>query len=236
VLTGLDYGLLALGDSSYARYCAFGRQLDAWLQIQGATPFFDRVEVDDADGGALRHWQYHLGKIAGTSEAPDWAPSALAEWRLDRAASAQSRQPRRAGLPPRLEPMEGGGPKDGIEWQAGDIAEIGPRNARAALDRFPPYFLEALRDRMLPDDPAELAGLSPERRESASSPCPIANTPSPRWPAKAAGAGGAAGAASGRAARHRLGLADRACPDGQSHRAARPQQPRLSSAGGRPPR
>lgn len=171
VLTGLDYGLLALGDSSYARYCAFGRQLDAWLQTQGATPLFDRVEVDDADGGALRHWQYHLGKIAGTSETPDWTPARFAEWRLIERRLLNPGSPGGPAFHLALEPMEGG-PKEGIEWQAGDIAEIGPRNARAALDRFPPYFLEALRDRMLPDDPAELAGLTPEQARERQKPLP----------------------------------------------------------------
>ncbi len=166
-LEKLDYGLLALGDSAYARYCAFGRQLDAWLQSQGANPLFDRVEVDDGDGGALRHWQYHLGKLAGGPAAPDWAPARFAEWRL---AERHLLNPGSPGGPAYhlvLEPMEGGG-----GWQAGDIAEIGPRNARAALDRFPPYFTEALRDRILPDDPAELAGHSPEQARERLKPLP----------------------------------------------------------------
>ncbi|WP_165585393.1 sulfite reductase flavoprotein subunit alpha [Roseococcus sp. SYP-B2431] len=166
-LSGLDYGLLALGDSSYARYCAFGRQLDAWLQIQGATPLFDRVEVDDADGGALRHWQYHLGKIAGTSETPDWAPARFAEWRLVERRLLNPGSPGGPAFHLALEPPEGA-----AQWQAGDIAEIGPRNARAALDRFPPYFLEALRDRILPDDPSELEGLSPEQARERQKPLP----------------------------------------------------------------
>jgi sulfite reductase (NADPH) flavoprotein alpha-component len=185
-LTGLDYGLLALGDSSYAHYCAFGRQLDAWLQTQGATPLFDRVEVDDADGGALRRWQHHLGKIAGASETPDWAPARFAEWRLIERRRLNPGSPGGPAFHLALEPMEGGpkgGPEGGIEWQAGDIAEIGPRNAREALDRFPPYFLEALRDRRLPDDPAELAGLSPEQARGRQKPLPhreysIASLPS----------------------------------------------------------
>lgn len=167
-LTNLDYGLLALGDSSYARYCAFGRQLDAWLQTQGATPLFDRVEVDDADGGALRHWQYHLGKISGASETADWAPAQFMEWRLIERRLLNPGSPGGPAFHLALEPMESGP----IEWQAGDIAEIGPRNARAVLDRFPPYFLEALRDRMLPDDPAELEGLTPEQAHQALKPLP----------------------------------------------------------------
>ena len=167
VLTELDYGLLALGDSTYARYCAFGRQLDAWLQTQGATPLFDRVEVDDADGGALRHWQYHLGKIAGTSDTPDWAPAAFSEWRLAERRLLNPGSPGGPAFHIALQPLDGA-----AEWEAGDIAEIGPRNPRAALNRFPPYFLEALRDRMLPDDPSELAGLSPEQARQHLKPLP----------------------------------------------------------------
>lgn len=166
-LTGLDYGVLALGDSAYARYCAFGRGLDHWLQSQGARPLFDRVEVDDADGGALRHWQYLLGKLSGASEAPDWAPARFAEWRLIERRRLNPGSPGGPAFHLALEPLEGG-----AEWQAGDIAEIGPRNPRAALDRFPPYFAEALRDRHLPDDPAALEGLTPEQARERLEPLP----------------------------------------------------------------
>src|SRR5690606_42009468 len=41
-LPDLRYGLLALGDSDYDNFCAFGRRLDHWLQHQGAQPLFDR--------------------------------------------------------------------------------------------------------------------------------------------------------------------------------------------------
>ena len=59
-LSTLRYGVLALGDSEYANFCAFGRTLDAWLAKQGAARLFDRVEIDDGDEAALRHWQSHL--------------------------------------------------------------------------------------------------------------------------------------------------------------------------------
>ncbi|MCC9656185.1 flavodoxin domain-containing protein [Rhodopirellula halodulae] len=56
-LSGLRYAVLALGDSSYDEYCAFGRSVDAWLQRCGAVTSSDRIEVDDADPIALANWQ-----------------------------------------------------------------------------------------------------------------------------------------------------------------------------------
>src|SRR5690606_237132 len=35
-LAGLRYGLLALGDRTYAQFCGFGRALDGWLRRSGA--------------------------------------------------------------------------------------------------------------------------------------------------------------------------------------------------------
>src|SRR3546814_19528925 len=40
----------------------------AWLRERGATPLFDRVEADNADPAALRHWQHHLGRLAGRAD------------------------------------------------------------------------------------------------------------------------------------------------------------------------
>src|SRR5690606_7147321 len=62
-LRPLRYGLLALGDSCYRQYCAFGRQLDAWLRASGAEPLFDMIEVDDGDEPALARWQLELARI-----------------------------------------------------------------------------------------------------------------------------------------------------------------------------
>lgn len=46
-LTGLRYGLIALGDSSYVdSFCGAGRYLDELLQGQGATRLGERLEVD----------------------------------------------------------------------------------------------------------------------------------------------------------------------------------------------
>ncbi|HEY4251327.1 MAG TPA: sulfite reductase flavoprotein subunit alpha [Roseomonas sp.] len=168
-LTGLRYGLLALGDSSYVNYCAFGRRLDAWLRERGATPMFPAVEVDDGDAVALRQWEAHLGMLAGTAPAA-WAPLQADIWHL-----AERRL---------LNPGSPGGPAFHIaltptarlpDWQAGDIAEVAPRNPPAAVDALltalsldpalpvdagdGATLAEALAARRLPEDAAGLAGL-----------------------------------------------------------------------------
>ncbi|TCS13989.1 sulfite reductase flavoprotein subunit alpha [Caulobacter sp. BK020] len=126
-LDGLGYGVLALGDSSYARYCAFGRTLDAWLAHHGATPLFDRVEVDDGDPAALRHWQAHVGVLAGVTDAPDWTRPRYGRWRLAERRRLNPGSPGDAAFHLRLEPL------DAATWQAGDILEVGPRNAPAEV-------------------------------------------------------------------------------------------------------
>jgi len=129
-LAGVQYGLLALGDSSYANFCAFGRRLDAWLRHAGATPLFDAVEVDDGDDGALRHWQHHVGLLAGRTDLPDWTPPRYEHWRLRARRETNPGSVGGACFHIELEP-EGALP----QWRAGDLVEIGPRHARAAVER-----------------------------------------------------------------------------------------------------
>lgn len=125
-LSRLAYAVLALGDATYAQYCAFGRSLDAWLARNGGARLFDTVEVDDGEAAALRHWQSQLSALTGATDAPDWSRPAYGRWRL---AERRLLNPGSAGegaYHVRLEPLDGA-----VDWQAGDIVEIGPRNARA---------------------------------------------------------------------------------------------------------
>ncbi|SSW63758.1 Sulfite reductase [NADPH] flavoprotein alpha-component [Achromobacter veterisilvae] len=122
-LGGAQYAVLALGDSEYAQFCGFGHRLDEWLHAQGAAPLFDLVEVDNGDPAALRHWQHHLGLLAGRSDLPDWQAPAYQSWRL---ASRERLNPGSQGGPCYLLTLTPPAGADGA-WQAGDIAEIGPR-------------------------------------------------------------------------------------------------------------
>jgi len=159
----LQYAVLALGDASYAQYCAFGRQLDGWLRQHGATPLFDRVDVDNADDAALRHWQHHLSLLAGNADLSDWRPPSYEAWtlrerRLLNPGSVGGPVYHLALTPPEAMP----------HWQAGDLVEVGPQHApevvahwlqRAGRDGATPVLVEqsplplaqALASRQLPE-------------------------------------------------------------------------------------
>ncbi|WP_379655144.1 flavodoxin domain-containing protein [Pseudoxanthomonas sp. UC19_8] len=127
-LADLQYAVLALGDATYAQFCAFGRQLDAWLRTHGAQPLFDRVEVDNADQAALRHWQHHLSLVTGDADLRDWSAPRYQAWTL---AERALRNPGSVGGPVyhlALTP-----PEAMPDWQAGDLVEIGPRHAPATV-------------------------------------------------------------------------------------------------------
>ncbi|WP_020652869.1 sulfite reductase subunit alpha [Massilia niastensis] len=119
-LSHLHYAVLALGDSSYANYCGFGRALDAWLAGRGATPLFGRIDVDRGAPAALAEWQHQLSRLAGTSDAPDWEAPAYGDWRI---AARTRLNPGSAGAPLyrlALAPADGALPV----WEAGDLAQV----------------------------------------------------------------------------------------------------------------
>lgn len=121
-LSGLSYAVLALGDRSYDRFCAFGAALDGALSAAGATALFDRVEVDDGDTGDIRRWQHNLNQLTGATDAPDWTPPAYQDWSLAERTLANPGSPGGEAWMLSLRPPPGVAP----DWRAGDIAEVGP--------------------------------------------------------------------------------------------------------------
>lgn len=120
-LDGLHFGLLALGDRSYTRFCGFGRMLDDWLLGNGAQRMFDRIEVDRASDDGLHHWQHALGHIAGTAELPDWRAPGFDPWCI---RTRTCLNPGSAGAPTfhlELEPAGGAGLPP---WEAGDLVQV----------------------------------------------------------------------------------------------------------------
>ncbi|AYG94983.1 oxidoreductase [Brevundimonas naejangsanensis] len=119
-LSHLSYGLLALGDRSYDAFCGFGRAVGDWLDRCGAQTLFDRVEVDNGDAGAVRHWQHQLNLITGATAAPDWTPPAYDRWRLVKRTLLNAGSPGGEAWHLAFEPID-----HAPDWAAGDIAEVG---------------------------------------------------------------------------------------------------------------
>ncbi|HST43733.1 MAG TPA: flavodoxin domain-containing protein [Luteimonas sp.] len=124
----LRYAVLALGDRNYEAFCGFGHQLAHWLRQAGAQPLFDTVEVDNGDAAALRHWQHHLDVLSGGSSI-DWAPAQYQRWRLLARRELNPGSVGGAVFHLALQPADG----VAADWQAGDIAEVGPRNSDATV-------------------------------------------------------------------------------------------------------
>lgn len=124
-LKDMSYGVLALGDREYDHYCAFGHRLDQWLRHQGATALFDVIEVDNGDEGALRHWQHQLSVLSNSPDLPDWEAPSYQRWTLTARHHVNPGSAGDACFHIELRPQS----EASATWQAGDIAEIDPRNS-----------------------------------------------------------------------------------------------------------
>lgn len=119
-LQQLHYGLLALGDSSYAGFCGFGRALDTWLRAAGATPAFARIEADGGNAAALARWTQAVAQFTGSGTDAAAAPAAAVQrWTL---AQRSLLNPGSPGAPIHHVVLQ---PLDPLpDWQAGDTARI----------------------------------------------------------------------------------------------------------------
>jgi sulfite reductase (NADPH) flavoprotein alpha-component len=161
-LKHLQYSVLALGDSSYEKFCETGRQFDARLAALGAQPFHARIDCDVDFEQSARQWidivvesvaREHATQIstqrpavershaavatAYTRKNPFHAP-VLTNQRLT--ARAAENDVRHIELS-----LEG----SGIHYEPGDALGIVVRNAEASVDRLLaalPYAAEAIVD------------------------------------------------------------------------------------------
>lgn len=137
-LKGLRYGLLALGDQSYAHYCGFGRRLDAWLQASGARELFPRLEVDRANAQAVASFHHRLASLAGVSELPGLSIPALGHWRIRRQQHLNPGSAGEALWRIELAAVNGAdadaSPVTLPDWQAGDLLELHPPAAAEPAD------------------------------------------------------------------------------------------------------
>ena len=145
-LDHLKYSVLALGDSSYEKFCETGRQFDARLQALGAQPLHARTECDVDFSEPAQQWiDAVVGQLAqahGAQAQPAAAPAralasvsnaytrknpfhapVLANQRLT--AQGSSKDVRHVELS-----LEG----SNIHYEPGDSLGIVPRNVESEVD------------------------------------------------------------------------------------------------------
>ncbi len=153
-LSTLQYGVLALGNSHYPEFCGFGSKMFQALQERGARPLFDMIRMDRDDPAALRYWQERLVALLGARLAPDASPAlhspvlhppALYPWVLRQRHHLNPGSPGAPVFhlqltPPTIRQSAGqlirhslSQAERQLTWQAGDIAEIAPRNDPAQI-------------------------------------------------------------------------------------------------------
>ena len=81
VLAGLKYAVLALGDSSYARFCHFGKLIDERFEALGAVRVADRIDADvdvERPYAAFRErlWSQLQGEAPASAASPAGADGA----------------------------------------------------------------------------------------------------------------------------------------------------------------
>lgn len=125
-LPGLGYGLLALGDRSYPRFCAFGQRLDQWLSGCGAQPLFPCIELNGADSDGLQAWRHRIAQLAGAAEPCPSTETRLHHWRL---RSSRHLNAGSVGAAVHLVELEAAMGADNIPmpaWESGDLLELYP--------------------------------------------------------------------------------------------------------------
>ncbi len=133
-LKGLRYAVLALGDRKYdANFCGFGRGVDRWLAAGRATRLFDVICVNgDDDDAAMTKWCEQLTKLGADTSVEQLMPGAPQDWILAERRLLNPGSPGGEAWAIALTPRN----LAHLNWTAGDIAEIWPRNSEAAVDKF----------------------------------------------------------------------------------------------------
>lgn len=134
VLKGLSFAVLALGDRKYdATFCGFGKSLDRWLASGKARRLFEIVCVDgDDDTAAMTRWCQQLGRLGANTSAEALMPGPPRDWFLQERRLLNAASPGGEAWHVALVPKD---PAQ-LNWTAGDIAEIWPRNSEASVTAF----------------------------------------------------------------------------------------------------
>ena len=144
-LADVRYSVLALGDSTYEKYCEAGKRLDRRFQELGAKPFLDRVDCDvDYDEPAATWSEAVVEKLAADVDA---APARVVSLRPVAASVVHDkRNPFPATVLENIAIVGRHSSKEtrhleldlsgsGLRYQPGDALGFVPQNDRAVVDQ-----------------------------------------------------------------------------------------------------
>ncbi len=149
-LAGLDYGVLALGDTGYDGFCQAGKLIDTRLEQLGATRVISRVDCDVDYETAAAEWVQSAvttlvtrAGASGVSAAPP--PSIVARSGWTRKTPYRARVPvnRRlsgAGSAKEIRHYEFALADSGIGYEAGDALGVLPANDPALVAAIADHF------------------------------------------------------------------------------------------------
>lgn len=162
-ISDFSFAVLALGDSSYANFCGFGRALDGRLRELGATPFLERVDCEPDFDDEVEVWRGAALTALGQSKITSVPAVPVVVEAPPSAASGTRDAPVMARLSINQRLCSPGCERDtrrigldlgatGLNWEPGDALGVWPCNPEAAVQT-------VLRALQLPEDvPVVLRG------------------------------------------------------------------------------
>ena len=143
-LEGVEFGVLALGDTAYVEFCAIGKAIDARLEALGARRAVERVDLDlDFEAGASAWIKGALTTLAPVALAPSGNVVAVDFGRPD---ASTARGPVAAEVAEHIDLNSSRSEKETIHlalgfegaapaYEPGDSLELFPENEPALVER-----------------------------------------------------------------------------------------------------
>ena len=143
-LEGVEFGVLALGDTAYVEFCAIGKAIDARLEALGARRAVERVDLDlDFEAGASAWIKGALTTLAPVALAPSGNVVAVDFGRPD---ASTARGPVAAEVAEHIDLNSSRSEKETIHlalgfegaapaYEPGDSLELFPENDPALVER-----------------------------------------------------------------------------------------------------
>lgn len=130
-LSHMQYAVLALGSKEYPEsYCSFGYAVDAWLKQSKAQPFFDLIEVDNANANDIQRWNEALSVVTKHELHAMNIEKVFDQWTLSERTLLNPNSVGQAAYNIELTTASD------MTWHAGDIAEIQPANSQTDIQNF----------------------------------------------------------------------------------------------------